>query len=145
MPGGNFIWYRGSIDVTEASGIRCQRGSISPRIHTNTTWQTNLRKLVKPSIMRETLNRLINHEILSKEDAQQILVNMAKGAYNTSQIAAFLTVYKKLTPKVELCLATPPIITYAVISRGNWWDGRFLKWWLLNAKKKNSKPILSIF
>lgn len=43
--------------------------------------------------MKETLNRLINHEILSKEDARQILVNMAKGAYNPSQIAAFLTVY----------------------------------------------------
>lgn len=43
--------------------------------------------------MKETLNRLINHEILSREDARQILVNMAQGAYNTSQIAAFLTVY----------------------------------------------------
>ncbi len=43
--------------------------------------------------MKETLNRLINHDILSKEDAKQILVNIAKGDYNTSQIAAFLTVY----------------------------------------------------
>ena len=43
--------------------------------------------------MKETLNRLINHDILSKEDAKQILVNIAKGEYNTSQIAAFLTVY----------------------------------------------------
>ena len=51
--------------------------------------------------MRETLNRLINHEILSKEDAQQILVNMAKGAYNTSQIAAFLTVYMMRSVTIE--------------------------------------------
>tara|TARA_B100001059_G_C17376202_1_gene352152 strand:- start:39 stop:158 length:120 start_codon:yes stop_codon:yes gene_type:complete len=39
--------------------------------------------------MKETLNKLINHEILSKEDAKRILVNIAKGDYNTSQIAAF--------------------------------------------------------
>jgi len=43
--------------------------------------------------MKETLNRLINHEVLLKEDAKRILVNIAKGEYNTSQIAAFLTVY----------------------------------------------------
>lgn len=43
--------------------------------------------------MKETLNKLINHEVLSKKDAKQILVNIAKGDYNTSQIAAFLTVY----------------------------------------------------
>ncbi len=51
--------------------------------------------------MKETLNRLINHEILSKEDARQILVNMAKGAYNTSQIAAFLTVYMMRSVTIE--------------------------------------------
>ncbi len=43
--------------------------------------------------MKEILNRLINHDILSKEDAKQVLVNIAKGDYNTSQISAFLTVY----------------------------------------------------
>lgn len=43
--------------------------------------------------MKAILNRLINHEQLSKEDARQILVNIANGQYNTSQIAAFLTVY----------------------------------------------------
>tara|TARA_R110002051_G_scaffold241712_1_gene302041 strand:+ start:12906 stop:13898 length:993 start_codon:yes stop_codon:yes gene_type:complete len=43
--------------------------------------------------MKDTLNRLINHDVLAKEDAKQILVNMANGDYNTSQIAAFLTVY----------------------------------------------------
>jgi anthranilate phosphoribosyltransferase len=66
--------------------------------------------------MKETLNRLINHEILSKEDAKQILVNIAKGDYNTSQIAAFLTVYMMRSITIdelegfrdallELCLA----------------------------------------
>ena len=43
--------------------------------------------------MKEVLNRLINHEVLSATDAKQILVNIAKGTYNTSQIASFLTVY----------------------------------------------------
>lgn len=43
--------------------------------------------------MKEILNRLINHDILSKEDARQVLVNMANGAYNPGQISAFLTVY----------------------------------------------------
>ncbi len=66
--------------------------------------------------MKETLNKLINHDILPKEEAKQILVNIAKGDYNTSQIAAFLTVYmmRSITTDelegfrdalLELCLA----------------------------------------
>ena len=51
--------------------------------------------------MKETLNRLINHEILSKEDAKRILVNIAKGEYNPSQIAAFLTVYMMRSISIE--------------------------------------------
>ncbi|MAU27363.1 MAG: anthranilate phosphoribosyltransferase [Muricauda sp.] len=51
--------------------------------------------------MKETLNRLINHEMLTKEDAKQILVNIAKGEYNTSQIAAFLTVYMMRSITIE--------------------------------------------
>lgn len=51
--------------------------------------------------MKETLNKLINHEILAKEDAKQILVNIAKGEYNTSQIAAFLTVYMMRSVTIE--------------------------------------------
>ncbi|MCL4114615.1 UNVERIFIED_CONTAM: hypothetical protein GTU68_005349 [Idotea baltica] len=51
--------------------------------------------------MKETLNKLINHDILSKEDAKQILVNIAKGDYNTSQIAAFLTVYMMRSITIE--------------------------------------------
>ncbi|WP_045802429.1 anthranilate phosphoribosyltransferase [Flagellimonas lutaonensis] len=51
--------------------------------------------------MKETLNRLINHEMLTKEDAKQILVNIAKGEYNTSQIAAFLTVYMMRSINIE--------------------------------------------
>ncbi len=51
--------------------------------------------------MKEILNRLINHEILEKGDAKQILVNIAKGEYNTSQIAAFLTVYMMRSITIE--------------------------------------------
>lgn len=51
--------------------------------------------------MKETLNKLINHDILSKVDAKNILVNIAKGDYNTSQIAAFLTVYMMRSITIE--------------------------------------------
>lgn len=51
--------------------------------------------------MKTILNRLINHEILSKEDAKNVLVNIAKGDYNTSQIAAFLTVYMMRSVTIE--------------------------------------------
>ncbi|MBD0824283.1 anthranilate phosphoribosyltransferase [Aestuariibaculum marinum] len=43
--------------------------------------------------MKDILNRLINHESISTEEAKQVLVNISKGDYNQSQIAAFLTVY----------------------------------------------------
>ncbi|MFL9829252.1 anthranilate phosphoribosyltransferase [Flavobacterium sp. ST-87] len=43
--------------------------------------------------MKNILNRLINNELLSKEEAKNVLVNISNGDYNTSQIAAFLTVY----------------------------------------------------
>lgn len=51
--------------------------------------------------MKEVLNRLINHDILEKQDAKQILVNIAKGEYNPSQIAAFLTVYMMRSITIE--------------------------------------------
>ncbi len=51
--------------------------------------------------MKETLNKLINHDILSKADAKKILINMAKGDYNTSQIAAFVTVYMMRSITIE--------------------------------------------
>ena len=43
--------------------------------------------------MKEILNRLINHEEISREEARQVLVNISEGAYNPNQIASFLTVY----------------------------------------------------
>jgi anthranilate phosphoribosyltransferase len=66
--------------------------------------------------MRELLNRLINHETISKQEAKKVLVNISKGDYNQSQIASFLTVYmmRSITLEelegfrdalLELCLA----------------------------------------
>ena len=43
--------------------------------------------------MKNLLNRLINHESISSEEAKQALVNISNGMYNQSQIASFLTVY----------------------------------------------------
>ena len=43
--------------------------------------------------MKEILNRLFEHQSLDKPTAKEILINLAKGEYNNSQVAAFLTVY----------------------------------------------------
>ena len=43
--------------------------------------------------MKQILNRLINHETISKEEANAVLVNISKGEYNQNQISAFLTVF----------------------------------------------------
>ena len=51
--------------------------------------------------MKNILNRLINHELLSKEEAKNILVNISNGAYNSSQIASFLTVYMMRSISIE--------------------------------------------
>jgi anthranilate phosphoribosyltransferase len=65
--------------------------------------------------MKETLNYLFNHNILSRDEAREILVNVGKGKYSDSEIASFLTVYlmRKITPQelagfrdalLELCI-----------------------------------------
>ena len=51
--------------------------------------------------MKEILNRLINQETISKEEAKNVLVNISQGLYNTSQIASFLTVYMMRSISVE--------------------------------------------
>ncbi|MEM0518198.1 anthranilate phosphoribosyltransferase [Aequorivita flava] len=51
--------------------------------------------------MKQILNRLINHEQLSKEEARTVLVNISEGKYNQSQIAAFLTVYMMRNVSLE--------------------------------------------
>jgi len=51
--------------------------------------------------MKIILNRLINHEILLKEEAKAVLVNISNGNYNPSQIASFLTVYMMRSISIE--------------------------------------------
>ncbi len=51
--------------------------------------------------MKNLLNRLINHETISKEEAKGVLVNISKGEYNQSQIASFLTVYMMRSITIE--------------------------------------------
>ena len=47
------------------------------------------------------LNRLINHEKITKQEAENVLVNISKGDYNSSQIASFLTVYMMRSISIE--------------------------------------------
>ena len=51
--------------------------------------------------MKTILNRLINHESLSKEEAKAVLVNISSGQYNPSQTASFLTVYMMRNITIE--------------------------------------------
>jgi len=51
--------------------------------------------------MKTILNRLINHEILTKAEAKEVLVNISAGNYNPSQISAFLTVYMMRSITIE--------------------------------------------
>ena len=43
--------------------------------------------------MKDLLNRLTEHRSLDREESKQVLVRMARGEYNESQITAFITVY----------------------------------------------------
>ena len=51
--------------------------------------------------MKEILNRLIQHEHISKQEAKNVLVNISQGKYNMSQIASFLTVYMMRSISIE--------------------------------------------
>jgi anthranilate phosphoribosyltransferase len=55
----------------------------------------------KTKRMKTILNRLINHELLSKEEAKNVLVHISSGNYNPSQIASFLTVYMMRSISIE--------------------------------------------
>ncbi|MEM6516749.1 MAG: anthranilate phosphoribosyltransferase [Bacteroidota bacterium] len=51
--------------------------------------------------MKHILNRLINQESISTEEAKNVLVNISAGTYNQSQIASFLTVYMMRSITIE--------------------------------------------
>ncbi len=65
--------------------------------------------------MKEILNYLFDHKILSREEAKEVLIRIGKGQYSDPEIASFLTVYlmRKITPRelagfrdalLELCI-----------------------------------------
>ncbi|MEQ6166345.1 anthranilate phosphoribosyltransferase [Ekhidna sp. MALMAid0563] len=51
--------------------------------------------------MKDILNRLINNQTLSREEAKEVLTGLATGQYNNSQVAAFLTVYLMRAIRVQ--------------------------------------------
>ena len=51
--------------------------------------------------MKQILNRLINQEKISKQEAKNVLINISKGNYNDSQIASFLTIYMMRSVSIE--------------------------------------------
>jgi anthranilate phosphoribosyltransferase len=51
--------------------------------------------------MKQLLNRLINQEHISSEEAKRVLVNISQEEYNESQIASFLTVYMMRSITIE--------------------------------------------
>jgi len=53
-------------------------------------WQLPITKIIK---MKEILNFLYEHKTLSEAEARDVLKNIAKGKYNHSQIASFISVY----------------------------------------------------
>ncbi len=85
--------------------------------------------------MKHILNRLINHETISKQEAREVLVNISKGEYNESQIAAFLTVYMMRSITIdelegfrdgllELCLSVDLSAYNAIDLCGTGGDGK---------------------
>ncbi|HLV15828.1 MAG TPA: anthranilate phosphoribosyltransferase [Xanthomarina sp.] len=51
--------------------------------------------------MKQILNKLLNQESISSEEAKHVLVNISKGNYNQSQIASFLTVFMMRSTTIE--------------------------------------------
>ena len=51
--------------------------------------------------MKEILNQLIEHRTLTQDQAREVLKNLTTGLYNTSQIAAFMTIYLMRSITVE--------------------------------------------
>lgn len=51
--------------------------------------------------MKNILTRLTNHEVLTQEEAKEVLLHISDGHYNESQIASFLTVYMMRSMSIE--------------------------------------------
>ncbi len=51
--------------------------------------------------MKEILNHLFEYKTLSKEISKEVLINLAQGHYNNSQVASFMTVFLMRSVTVE--------------------------------------------
>ena len=51
--------------------------------------------------MKDILNRLINHETISTEEAKQVVFNISNDVYNPSQITCFLSVFMMRSITIE--------------------------------------------
>lgn len=51
--------------------------------------------------MKHVLNELIDHQSLTKQEARQVLIELASGKYNSSQMSSFMTVYMMRNITVE--------------------------------------------
>ncbi|MCU4154919.1 anthranilate phosphoribosyltransferase [Carboxylicivirga sp. A043] len=51
--------------------------------------------------IKQTIKQLTNHKTLSRDEARQVLVNIANDAYNKSEVVAFLTVFMMRPVTVE--------------------------------------------
>lgn len=85
--------------------------------------------------MKDVLNKLFKYQSLSKQEAFEILSNLATGQYNQSQMAAFLTVYlmRSITVEelegfrdamLELCVKVPAEDYNAIDLCGTGGDGK---------------------
>jgi anthranilate phosphoribosyltransferase len=51
--------------------------------------------------MKQYLNRLIQHQHLTKDEARNVLVEMAEGKFDLHQVASFLTIYMMRSISIE--------------------------------------------
>lgn len=51
--------------------------------------------------MKQILNRLFNHQYLSRQEAKEVLTKMSAGEYNDPQIAAFISVFLMRSTSLE--------------------------------------------
>ena len=51
--------------------------------------------------MKKILQRLFEHKTLTKEEAKDIMLNIAKGVYNETELASFITVYLMRSITIE--------------------------------------------
>ncbi|MFT4736679.1 MAG: anthranilate phosphoribosyltransferase [Cyclobacteriaceae bacterium] len=85
--------------------------------------------------MKQVLDKLFNYHSLGKDEAKDILANLATGKYNNSQMAAFMTVFmmRDITVEelsgfrdamLELCIQVPSTAYDAIDLCGTGGDGK---------------------